>query len=75
MNLVHAQKDVDLRMFELPDDQAEVRTTALMMEGTTLIPASRAAITKGDWEAVPVDPSKCSLADDTIRPTMKIVIT
>lgn len=29
----------------LPDDQAEVRTTALMMCGTTLIPAREAAIT------------------------------
>lgn len=62
-------------MFEFPDDQAEVRTTALMMEGITLIPASRAAMTKGDWAAVPVDPNKFSFADDTIRPTMKIVIT
>lgn len=62
-------------MLEFPDDQAEVKTTALIIEGTTLIPASRAAITKGDCEAVPVEPNRFSFADDTIKPTMKIVMT
>lgn len=40
---------------ELPEDQALVSTTALIMDGTTLIPALVAAITKGDCAAVPVD--------------------
>lgn len=38
-----------------PELQALVRMTALMMDGTTLMPALEAAMTKGDWEAVPVD--------------------
>ena len=42
------------RKFELPDDQAEVRTAALMIEGTILIPARLAAITNGDVDAVPL---------------------
>src|SRR5690349_8152217 len=38
-----------------PEEMAEVQTTALMMEGRTLIPAAWKAMTKGDESAVPVD--------------------
>lgn len=42
-------------MFEFPEDQAEVITTALIIDGTTLIPARVAAITNGDVDAVPLE--------------------
>lgn len=37
----------------LEEDHADVMTMALTSEGMPLIPASLAAITKGDWVAVP----------------------
>jgi NAD(P)-dependent dehydrogenase (short-subunit alcohol dehydrogenase family) len=52
------------RILLLPEDQAEVRTTALIIEGTTLIPEYPAAITKGDCEAVSDEPSRFGLAAD-----------
>jgi len=62
-------------MEEFPEDQALVKTTALMMEGTTLIQARVAAITKGDCAAVPVDLRRLGSSDGTTRPIMKIVRT
>lgn len=62
-------------MKELPDDQADERTTALMIEGTTLMPALVAAMTKGDSAAVPLDRSRSGSLDGTTRPTMKMVKT
>lgn len=41
---------------------AEVQTTALMMEGRAEIPAAWKAITKGDWDAVPVDTERALLS-------------
>ena len=62
-------------MFELPEDHAEVMMTALIIDGTTLIPARVAAITKGDSEAVPVEALSLGSLEGTTRPTIKIEIT
>jgi hypothetical protein len=43
-----------------------------MMDGTTATPARDAAMTKGDWAAVPVEESRFSSLLGTIRPTMKM---
>jgi hypothetical protein len=60
---------------EFPELHALVRTTALIIEGTTWIPALVAAMTNGDWAAVPVDLRRSGSLDGTIRPTMKIDYT
>lgn len=60
---------------EFPELHALVNTTALIMEGTTLIPARVAAITKGDSDAVPEDLRRSLSLDGTISPTMKIEST
>jgi hypothetical protein len=57
---------------ELPADQALERTTALMIEGTTLMPARVEAMTKGDWAAVPVSRRRSLSLEGTMRPTMKM---
>jgi hypothetical protein len=57
---------------EFPELQALVRTTALIIEGTTLIPALVAAITNGDSAAVPVDLRRLGSLEGTMSPTMKI---
>lgn len=44
---IKMRKNSKVELPELPEDQAEVSTTALIIEGTTLIPALVAAITKG----------------------------
>lgn len=62
-------------MFELPEDQAEVITTALMIDGTTLIPARVAAITNGDVDAVPLEWPRSGSLEGTTRPIMKIEMT
>lgn len=62
-------------ILEFPEDQAEVITTALMIDGTTLIPALVAAITNGDVEAVPLEWPSSGSFEGTRRPTMKIEIT
>ena len=41
---------------------ADVQTTALMMDGKTLIPAASNAMTNGDEAAVPVDTDKALLS-------------
>ena len=58
-----------------PDEMAEVQTTALMIEGRTLIPAAWKAMTKGDEAAVPVDFDRASLLYGTIMPTMRMLRT
>ena len=62
------------RTLELPEDQAEVMTTALMIDGTTLIPARVAAITNGDPAAPPCF-SRSGSSDGITKPTMKMEIT
>lgn len=57
---------------EFPDDHALVKTTALIIEGTILIPARLAAITKGDAAAVPDELSRFSSVLGTTRPTMNM---
>lgn len=57
---------------EFPDDHALVNTTALIIEGTILIPARLAAITKGDAAAVPDELSRFSSVLGTTRPTMNM---
>ena len=44
----------------------------LMIDGTTATPARDAAITKGDWAAVPVEERRFSSLLGTMRPTMKM---
>lgn len=61
-----------LSTFEFPLDQADVSTTALIIDGTTLIEALFAAITNGDCAAVPVDRSKSGSLDGTTSPICKI---
>jgi hypothetical protein len=46
--------------------------TALIIEGTTLIPALVAAITNGLCAAVPVDFKRFGSVDGTISPIMNI---
>lgn len=41
---------------------ADVHTTALIIEGSTLIPAALKAITNGDEAAVPVETDRASLS-------------
>lgn len=41
---------------------ADVQTTALMIEGSTLIPAAEKAITNGEDAAVPVELERASLS-------------
>jgi hypothetical protein len=55
----------------LPEDHADVMTTALMTLGNTLTPAFSAAMTNGDWAAFPVDVSKRGSFEGTISPTTK----
>lgn len=57
---------------EFPDDHALVKTTALIIDGTILIPARLAAITKGDAAAVPDELSRFSSVLGTTRPTMNM---
>lgn len=59
----------------LPELHAEVRTTKLMMEGTMLMPARRAAITKGDSDAVPLLSSRFGSFEGTSIPTKKMLRT
>jgi hypothetical protein len=40
---------------------ADVQTTALIMDGSTFIPAAWKAMTKGEEEAVPVEVERASL--------------
>lgn len=54
----------------LPEDHAEVTTTALMIEGSTLTPALVAARVKGDEAAVPSCFVRWGSFDGTMRPTM-----
>jgi hypothetical protein len=44
-----------------PEEIADVQTTALMIEGKTLIPAAWKAITKGEEAAVPVEMERAVL--------------
>lgn len=60
---------------ELPALHAEVKTTKLMMEGTTLTPERRAAMTKGDSEAVPLPLRRAGSLDGTKSPTKKMLTT
>ena len=62
-------------MVELPDDYALVKMTALIIEGTTLMPTLVAAITKRDRAAVALELRSNGSLDGTIRPTMNIVRT
>jgi len=55
----------------LPDDQADVITTALTMLGKTLMPAFSAAMTKGEEAALPVEARSLGSFEGTMRPTMK----
>lgn len=64
-----------LRSPELPELHADVKTTKLMIEGTTLMPDRRAAITNGDSEAVPLPSSRAGSLDGTSIPTKKMLIT
>lgn len=54
---------------------ADVKTTALIIEGTAWMPARRAAITNGDSEAFPVEVKRLGSFDGTSNPTIKIVTT
>ena len=62
-------------MLEFAADQADVRTIALINDGTALMPARLAAMTKGDCDAVPVDLKRFGSFEGTTSPTMKIVRT
>jgi hypothetical protein len=44
-----------------PEEMADVQTTALIIDGRTLIPAVWKAITKGDEAAVPVEVERAAL--------------
>ena len=57
---------------ELPELHALVKTTKLIIDGTTLMPAFVAAITKGDCAAVPVERKRSGSLEGTSKPTMKI---
>jgi hypothetical protein len=60
----------------LPDEKAEVRTQALMMDGKALIPSRLKAMTKGDEAAVvPVAASNCGSFEGTSIPMMRIPTT
>lgn len=54
----------------LPDEKAEVRMTALMIEGRTLIPARLKAITKGE-AAVPEFAVRDGSVEGTIIPMIR----
>ncbi|KAH3678104.1 hypothetical protein OGATHE_000759 [Ogataea polymorpha] len=56
-----------------PDERAEVITTALTIEGSTLTPASSKAITKGEDAAVPVPDVISVLSEETRSPITKMV--
>lgn len=65
-----------LSMKELPALQALVRTTKLMMWGTTLMPARVAAMTKGDAAAVPESALRSwGSLEGTSMPTKKMLST
>lgn len=59
---------------EFPALHALVTTTALIIEGTTFIPAFTAAIANGDAPASPECAVSASSSDGTIMPTKKMVI-
>jgi hypothetical protein len=57
----------------LPDEKAEVRTQALMIDGKALIPSRLKAMTNGDEAAVvPVAASNCGSFEGTSIPMMII---
>lgn len=60
---------------EFPELQALVSTIALIICGTTLIPALFAAIRNGDWAAVPVLLSNIGSSDGIKRVIMRIEMT
>jgi hypothetical protein len=60
---------------ELPALQALVKTTALIMLGTTLMPARVAAMTNGEAEASPARFDSSLSLDGTINEMTKIDIT
>jgi uncharacterized protein YycO len=62
-------------ILELPELQALVITIALIICGTTLIPARVAAMTNGDCAAVPEVLSSIGSLDGTNRVIMKTVTT
>ena len=64
-----------LNVLEFPELQALLRTMALIMCGTTLIPARSAAITNGDCAAVPVLLSSNWSLEGTRRVIIKIETT
>jgi hypothetical protein len=60
----------------LPDEKAEVRTQALMIDGKALIPSRLKAMTNGDEAAVvPVAASNCGSFEGTSIPMMRIPTT
>lgn len=65
----------DPRRLEFPALHAEVRTTKLIIEGITLMPALCAAITKGDSDAVPLLFKRFGSFDGTSIPTKKMLKT
>lgn len=65
------------RLADLPELaalHALVTTTALMMEGTALMPTLAAAIANGEAPASPVRAVSPLSAEDTIKPMKKIVL-
>lgn len=57
---------------ELDAESAEVKTAALMIDGSTLIPAREMAMTYGDSAALPVSASKFGSLKGTSKPVMRI---
>jgi hypothetical protein len=62
---------VEPKVQELATLMTAMRITALKMDGSTLIPASWIAMTKGECRDVEPSPLYSGLSDGTIKPTSK----